>query len=158
MANTLFLVIEGRNGPSKRMTNAIEISSFSFGANNSSRIGKSTESREGGGNVSDVQVTKDLDKTSPLLFDDCVTGDLYTKVEIIKSKQEGNALVDFFKILMEGKVLVTSWSISGAAEGQPMESVTFAFEKVKVCYNAEEEGAEKGYLEKGFHVLESKAY
>ncbi|MEA2540520.1 MAG: type secretion system secreted protein Hcp [Acidobacteriaceae bacterium] len=159
MAVNAYLVIDGRPGPSTSKQDAIDILSFSFGASMSAVIGAGSsggESRAGRANLSDVTIMKVLDKTSPLLFDDCVTGNYLTKVDLIYDKPMGDSQEDYFKIHMED-ALITSIQLSGSNEN-PMESISFAFSKVKVSYNPEEEGALKGFIDKGFDVLKLKPW
>src|SRR6202046_372524 len=110
MAVNAYLVIDGRPGPSTSKTNAIDILSFSFGATQSAVIGAGSsggEARAGRANVSDVTIMKGFDKNSPLLFDDGVTGNYLTKVDIIYDKPMGDNQEDYFKIHMEN-ALITS--------------------------------------------------
>jgi type VI secretion system secreted protein Hcp len=159
MAVNAYLVIDGRPGPSTSKPDAIDILSFSFGASMSAVIGAGSsggEARSGRANVSDVTIMKVLDKTSPLLFDDCVTGNYLKKVDIIYDKPMGDSQEDYFKIHMED-ALITSIQLSGSSEN-PVESISFAFSKVKVSYNPEEEGSLKGFIDKGFDVLKLKPW
>ena len=72
------------------------------------------------------------------------------------SRWASNAQQDYFKIHME-KALITSMQISGSSEN-PMESISFAFGKIKVSYNPEEGGSLKGFIDKGFDVLKLKQW
>jgi type VI secretion system secreted protein Hcp len=159
MAVNAYLVIDGRPGPSTSKPDAIDILSFSFGASMSAVIGAGSsggEARSGRANVSDVTIMKVLDKTSPLLFDDCVTGNYLKKVDIIYDKPMGDDQQDYFKIHMED-ALITSIQLSGSSEN-PVESISFAFSKVKVSYNPEEDGSLKGFIDKGWDVLKLKPW
>jgi type VI secretion system secreted protein Hcp len=159
MAVNAYLVIDGRPGPSTSKQDAIDILSFSFGATQTAVIGQGSsggEARSGRANVSDVTIMKVLDKTSPLLFDDCVTGNYLKKVDIIYDKPMGDSQEDYFKIHMED-ALITSIQLSGSSEN-PVESISFAFSKVKVSYNPEEDGSLKGFIDKGFDVLKLKPW
>ena len=159
MAVNAYLIIDGRPGPSTSKENAIDILSFSFGASQTSTIGVGSsggESRSGRANLSDVSIMKVVDKVSPLLFDDCVTGNYLKKVDIIYDKPMGDAQEEYYKIHMED-ALITSIQHSGSQEN-PMESVTFAYSKIKVSYNPEEGGALKGFIDKGFDVLKLKPW
>jgi len=154
MAVNAYLVIDSIPGPSTSKTNAIDILSFSFGASNTAVLGAGSsggEARAGRADFSNLSVMKVLDKTSPLLFDSCVNGVFLKKVEILYDKPVGNTPTDYFTILLDD-ALITSVSLSGSNEN-PMESVSFAFSKVKVSYNPEEDGAMKGFIDKGFDVL-----
>jgi type VI secretion system secreted protein Hcp len=159
MAVNAYLIIDGRPGPSTSKQDAIDILSFSFGASQTSTIGVGSsggESRSGRANLSDVSIMKVVDKTSPLLFDDCVTGNYLKKVDIIYDKPMGDQQEEYYKIHMED-ALITSIQHSGSNEN-PMESITFAFSKIKVSYNPEVEGSLKGFIDKGFDVLKLKPW
>jgi type VI secretion system secreted protein Hcp len=154
MAVNAYLIIDGRPGPSTSKQDAIDILSFSFGATQTAVIGAGSsggEARSGRANVQDVTIMKVVDKVSPLLFDDCVTGNYLTKVDIVYDKPMGDDQQDYYKIHMEN-ALITSIQHSGSSEN-PMESISFAFSKIKVSYNPEEGGALKGFIDKGFDVL-----
>jgi type VI secretion system secreted protein Hcp len=154
MAVNAYLMIDGRPGPSTSKQNAIDILSFSFGASQTSVIGVGSsggEARAGRASLHDVTIMKVVDKVSPLLFDDCVTGNYLKKVDIIYDKPMGDDQQDYYKIHMED-ALITSIQHSGSAEN-PMESISFAYSKIKVSYNPEEEGSLKGFIDKGFDVL-----
>jgi type VI secretion system secreted protein Hcp len=159
MAVNAYLTIDGRPGPSTSLKNAIDILSFSFGASNTAVIGPGSsggESRAGRADVSNLTVMKVLDKTSPLLFDDCCTGNYLKKVELQYFKPTGDQQESYFKIHMEN-ALITSIQLSGSSEN-PTESISFAFEKVKVSYNPEEGGKLKGFIDKGFDMLKLKPW
>jgi type VI secretion system secreted protein Hcp len=159
MAVNAYLKVDGRPGPSTSKPDHIDILSFSFGATNTAVIGAGSsggEARAGRANLSDVTIMKVMDKVSPLLFDDCCTGNYLKKVDIIYDKPMGDNQEDYFKIHMED-ALITSIQFSGSSEN-PMESISFAFSKVKVSYNPEEGGALKGFIDKGFDVLKLKPW
>jgi len=160
MAVNAFLMIDGRPGPSSSKPNAIEILSFSFGASQTStyQAGSSgQETRAGRADVANVSIMKVLDKVSPLLFDDCVTGNILKKVTVIYDKPTGDKQEEYFKLEMTN-ALITSIQLSGSSEN-PSESISFAFEKINVMYNPE--GADKklaGFIEKGFDTSTLKAF
>ncbi len=159
MAVNAYLKIDGRPGPSTSKPGYIDILSFSFGASQTAVIGPGSsggEARAGRADVSNVSIMKVLDKTSPLLFDDCVTGNYLATADITYDKPMGDQQEDYFKIHME-KVLITSIQLSGSSEN-PTESISFAFEKIKISYNPEEGGALKGFIDKGFDVLKLKPW
>lgn len=160
MAVNAYLVIDGRPGPSTSKKDAIDILSFSFGANQSAHIGpgsSGSETRAGRADVSNLTVMKVLDKTSPLLFDDCVTGNILKKVEIIYDKPMGDDQQDYFKLELTD-ALITSVQLSGSSEN-PTESISFAFSKIKHYYNPED-GNKKlaGFIDKGFDVQTLKPF
>ena len=153
MAVNAYCIIDGVPGPSTSLSNAIDILSFSFGASNSAVFGSGAsggESRAGRADVSHVTIMKVTDKTSPNLFDACVSGDYINTVDIQYFKPMGNKQDVYYKIHME-KVVVTSVQMSGSNEN-PTESVSFAFAKVKVSYNPEKDGKLQGFVDKGWDV------
>jgi type VI secretion system secreted protein Hcp len=159
MAVNAYLIIDGRPGPSTSKKDAIDILSFSFGATQTAVIGAGSsggEARSGRANVADVTIMKVVDKVSPLLFDDCVTGNYLAKVDIIYDKPMGDDQQDYYKIHMEN-ALITSIQHSGSSEN-PMESISFAFSKIKVSYNPEDNGKLQGFIDKGFDVLKVKPW
>lgn len=159
MAVNAYLLIDGRPGPSTSKQDAIDILSFSFGASQTAVFGPGAsggESRAGRADVGNVTIMKVLDKTSPLLFDDCVTGNYLKKVDIIYDKPMGDSQEDYFKIHMEN-ALITSIQLSGSNEN-PTESISFAFAKVKVSYNPESDGKLSGFIDKGFDVEKLKPW
>ena len=153
MAVNAYCIIDGVPGPSTSLSNAIDILSFSFGASNSAVFGPGSsggESRAGRADVSHVSIMKVLDKTSPSLFGNCVTGDYINSVDVQYFKPMGNKQDVYFKIHME-KVIITSVQLSGSNEN-PTESVSFAFAKIKVSYNPEKDGKLQGFVDKGWDV------
>jgi type VI secretion system secreted protein Hcp len=153
MAVNAYCIIDGVPGPSTSLSNAIDILSFSFGASNSAVFGPGSsggESRTGRADVSHVTIMKVTDKTSPQLFENCVTGDYIKSVDVQYFKPMGNKQDVYYKIHMEN-VIITSVQISGSNEN-PTESVSFAFAKVKVSYNPEKDGKLQGFVDKGFDV------
>jgi type VI secretion system secreted protein Hcp len=159
MAVNAYLVIADRPGPSTSKKDAIDILSFSFGASQSAVIGAGSsggEARAGRANIGDITITKVADKTSPLLFDDCVTGNYLKKVDIIYDKPMGDNQEDYFKIHLEN-ALITGFTVSGSSEN-PTESISFAASKLKISYNPEEDGSLKGFIDKGFDVLKLKPW
>ena len=159
MAVNAYLIIDGRPGPSTSKQNAIDIMSFSFGASQTSVVGvgsSGAESRAGRANLGDVSIMKVVDKVSPLLFDDCVTGNILSKVDIIYDKPMGDDQQDYYKIHMEN-ALITSIQHSGSSEN-PVESISFAYQKIKLSYNPEQNGSLQGFIDKGFDVLKLKPW
>ena len=159
MAVNAYLIIDGRPGPSTSKQDAIDILSFSFGASQTAVIGPGSsggEARAGRANFSDISIMKVVDKTSPLLFDDCGSGNYLKKVDIIYDKPMGDDQQDYYKIHLED-ALITSIQHSGSNEN-PMESISFAYSKIKVSYNPEQDGSLQGFIDKGFDVLKLKPW
>jgi len=153
MAVNAYCTIKDIPGPSTSLSNAIDILSFSFGASNTAVFGSGAsggESRAGRADVSHVTIMKVTDKTTPMLFDACTSGDYIDNVDVLYYKAMGNKQECYYKLHME-KVVITSVQTSGSNEN-PTESVSFAFAKIKVSYNPEEGGKLKGFVDKGWDV------
>lgn len=160
MAVNAYIKIEGRPGPSPSKKDHIDILSFSFGASlpvtyQSGSSGR--ESSAGRASLSDVSIMKVTDKTSPLLFDDCVSGNVLKNVTLLYDKPTGDGQEDYFKIEMTD-VLISSYQLSGSSEN-PTESLSFAFEKIKICYNPQgDDGKLQGFVEKGYDLATLKPF
>ena len=154
MAVNAYLTIKDVDGPSTSKEKAIDILAFSFGAQqtNTYQAGASgKEAKAGRAQVNDLTVTKVLDKTSPILFDHCVTGDILSEITLSYDKPVKDAQQDYFHIVMTD-ALITSVSLSGSQEN-PTETITFAFQKVKVGYAPEkDDGALDGMVYKGWDL------
>ncbi|HXE15128.1 MAG TPA: type VI secretion system tube protein Hcp [Bryobacteraceae bacterium] len=140
MAVNAYLEIDGVSGPSTSKANCIDILSFSFGASQTSTYGEGAsgnEAKSGRAQVSDVSIRKVADKTTPFLFDHCVSGDILSKVTLYYDKPVKDKQEDYFKLELTD-ALITSISLDGSKE-HPTESVTFAFQKICVAYAAEKD-------------------
>lgn len=161
MAVNAYLILDGVEGPSTSRAKAIDILSFSFGASNSTVIGpgsSGSETKAGRANIQDLNLMKVLDKTSPTLFNYCVTGTTVKTATIYYDKPMGDKQADYFKIELTNAI-ITSVQLSGSSEN-PVESVSLAFEKVKVGYNPENPDGKslKGFVEKGFDLMTLKPF
>ena len=120
---------------------AFEIFSFSWGASNPTTVGTT-----GGGltagkvSVSSFNVMKKSEKSSPKLFGACCTGQTYKAAQVVCRKAAGTAgkqgtfiQYDFTDVMVES----VQWSGSSGGDDWPTESVSFAFGKVKITYNAQ---------------------
>jgi type VI secretion system secreted protein Hcp len=159
MAVNAYLLIDGRPGSSTSKQGAIDIISFSFGASQQSVIGPGSsgaETRAGRASMGDIQIIKVVDKVSPLLFDDCVSGNILATVDIIYDKPLGDSQEDYYKIHLVN-ALITGFQNSGSSEN-PTEAISFAYSKIKVSYNPEQDGKLQGFVDKGFDVLKLKPW
>ena len=110
----------------------IAASSFQFGAGiGITRTG--TDVSFGKPSVSELVITKKLDRSSPELFLGCVTGKRHTTV--ILELQRSGTYSPFYRITLSD-VLVSGISNSGASGGddKPAESVSLNFAKIKIEY------------------------
>jgi type VI secretion system secreted protein Hcp len=138
MAVSAYLYIDGIDGPSTFKEKHIDIVQFSWRVNQTNVYGAKSydkEAKAGRAFFDGLQVSKVLDKTSPLLFDHCATGNILKEVYILYGKWDGDQQVDYFRIYLKD-AQVTHVTLLGRGEN-PQESVTFAFEAVEVAYKPE---------------------
>jgi type VI secretion system secreted protein Hcp len=154
VAVNAYLMVDGTTGPSTSKTGAIDILSFSFGASNTSTYGAGASGKEakaGRVDFSNLTIMKVLDATSSILSQHCWSGDIIPKVILLYDKPVGNAQADYFRIYLQD-ALITSIQQSGSNEN-PVESVSFAFQKVEVAYKPEnDDGTLGGAVPKGFDL------
>lgn len=159
MAVNAYLFVDGVDGPSTSKTNHIDILSMSFGVSQTSTYGAGASGKEakaGRADFSNLTIMKVLDKTSPLLFDHCASGNILPKVYILYDKPVGDAQQDYFRIYLKD-ALISSVQLSGSNEN-PVESVSFAFQAVEVAYKAEkDDGTLEAALPKGFDLATLKS-
>jgi type VI secretion system secreted protein Hcp len=155
-----YLTIDGVEGPSTSKKKAIDIIAFNFGADQTAayQAGSSgNEAKAGRANVHNLNLTKVLDKTSPLLFDHCVTGDILKEVTLAYDKPVKDAQQDYFQIVMTD-ALITSIQLTGSQEN-PTESISMAFQKIKIGYAPEkDDGSLDGMVFKGFDMTTLKPF
>lgn len=159
MAVNAYLKIEGIEGPSTSRLGHIDVLSFSFGTAMHTTYGAGASGQEAKAGRADFQnltVMKVLDKTSPLIFDHCATGNILKKVTLVYDKPVGDGQQDYFRIELSDAML-TSQSLSGASEN-PIESLSFAFQKVEIAYAAEKDDGElDAFVPKAFDLSTLKA-
>jgi type VI secretion system secreted protein Hcp len=119
--------------------NEIEISSFSWGVSNSP-VNTATGSIKGGKvSMTEITVTKSIDKASAQLLKASATGQILKTAKISWSKSTGGKTPeDFLTITLTG-VLITSvqQSSSRSGEGMGAETVTLSFDKVSMDYKVQ---------------------
>lgn len=118
----------------------IEIYSFSFGASNPITVGSGSTGLSGGkATMSSFNAMKKTDKSSPILFNACCTGQAYEKIEITLRKAGGAAgQQEYLKYIFENCMIESiQWSGSTGGDDTPTESLSFAFAKYEMQYLAQ---------------------
>lgn len=160
MAVNAYLKIEGVDGNSTSRPGHIDVLSFSFGASQNAVYGAGASGKEakaGRADFSNLTIMKVLDKSSPELFDHCSTGDILKKVTLFYDKPVKDQQQDYFKVELSD-ALITSVQLSGSNEN-PVESVSFAFQKVLVGYAPEkDDGSLDGFVERGYDLETLKPF
>jgi type VI secretion system secreted protein Hcp len=124
------------------------IESFSQGLQKTGG-GKTGSSRRGGDvQFDDMQVAKEVDKSSPKLAEAVAKGKVFSKVEIhITASYTDAGRVTYYAYELKN-VQVSSYQVSGDAEGRPHETLALNFEEIKVTYTENDNaGKKKGNVE-----------
>ncbi len=145
MAVDMFLKLDGIDGESQDKTHTgwIEISSFSWGASNTT-IGSATGGAGAGkASFQDLHFEQLFDKSSPQVALYCATGKHIATATLSVRKAggstdaAGNSGSDFLKIKMTD-VLVSSFQVAGAdgEDDRPTEGASLNFIKIDFDYVA----------------------
>jgi type VI secretion system secreted protein Hcp len=112
----------------------IELDSFQWGVGrgigSAARGAESRESSEP--SISEVVVTKKMDKSSPSLLTDAMAGQLNAKVEIKFTTTTKNQVTDFLTYELTNTGL-SGYSVSSGGD-MPVESLSLNFTKLAVTY------------------------
>jgi type VI secretion system secreted protein Hcp len=146
MANKMFIQFDGVTGvsPDSEHTGWIEISSFSYGASQPGNFGKDGQLSTGTADFSDFSITKEMDPTSPVLFEYLSAGTKVANATIHLTSSVGADKVHIFAKYYFEPVLLSGVSWGGAeGGGMPSESVSFRYNIVRTeftPYNNQEAG------------------
>jgi len=154
MAVNAYLFIDGVDGPSTSKPNHIDVLSFSWGVRQTSTYGpgqSGNEAKAGRADFAELTITKVLDKSSPFIFDHCASGNILDGVYLLYDKPVGDKQDDYFRIYLKD-ALVTSHHM-GAADANPTETISFAFQAVELAYRPEkDDGSLDGAIPKGYDL------
>jgi type VI secretion system secreted protein Hcp len=137
MSNAMFLKVEGVDGESTDADHDkwIQVLSYSHGVSQSATGISGTGGQTGGvADFQDLSIVKVLDTSTPDLNIKCAKGEHIPKIELEICLATGDKHT-FMKYTIEDCV-VTSVSPGGDSEGEvrPLETVTFAYDKLKWEY------------------------
>jgi len=158
MASDMFLKLDDIKGESskEKHTGEIDINSWGWGVSQtgSSHVGGGSGS--GKATVSDMTVTKHVDRSSPLLFQMCCAGTPIAKGLLTCRKAGGKAL-EYVKITME-QAIITSVTLGGDAGGDFItETVTLNFAKMNYEYVPQKgDGTGDASVVKGWDIAQGK--
>lgn len=137
MAVEIFLKLDGIDGESIKQgaQNYIEIFSFSNGASNPSSVAFGTGSGAGKVDLSALSLQKQLDKSTPLLFENCCKGTHIKTGSMIVRESTGDTTTQTYYQYDMKEVFVDSISWGGAAGGgKPSESVSLSAKQLTITY------------------------
>lgn len=158
MAVDMFLKIEGIKGEAQddKHKGEIDVLSWSWGA---SQTG-TTHTGSGGGAgkvaVNDVTVTKYIDRSTPLLMQQCFTGK-HIKLALLTVRKAGGNPLEYIKIKMEDAI-IASVSVGGSGgEDRLTENVSINFAKVHFDYTPQKpDGSADAAVPFGYDIAANK--
>ncbi len=151
MAFSAYLKIPDIEGESKRSEheNEIVISSFSWGVSRSAFRNSGGQRESGLPEVQSISVSKDYDASSPYLALACIKGKNLGEVVMTLRKDAGDDFIDYLTITLTN-TLVESYQTGGGGGGNPVDSLSFSFDSIKMKYLQDADDLTKG----GEHEIE----
>lgn len=141
MASNIFIKIEGVEGESAQegFEKQIEVASISWGVSNTTHNVMGGGHSSGKAEFADVQLSKVLDKASPVMMKLCATGTHKKDAVITFLKSTGGPKPEPFLIVTLTAVYVKSLTLSASGDSPvPYESVGLAYEQIKFEYSAQD--------------------
>ncbi|HET6264348.1 MAG TPA: type VI secretion system tube protein Hcp [Usitatibacter sp.] len=136
-AYDMFLKLDGIQGEAtaKGHEKEIEVFSFSWGMARTVQVMGARGANAGRPCVSEMNLMKRMDKTTPLLMANVMSGMVIPKGKLTLRKAGGDIPLDFMVIELTS-VLVSSVQESGSSGGDdtPMESISVHFTSAKATY------------------------
>ena len=135
MAVDMFLKLATITGESTDSKHAEEIDllSWSFAAHQTGTSNTGGGSGAGRVSIQDLTITKKVDKSSPILFALCCSGQHLESGALTVRKAGGDAL-EYLIVKME-HVLITGFQTTGSdGQDQLVEQVTLSFKRVGLVY------------------------
>lgn len=151
----IFMHYDGIDGnvTAKGYEKWIEVNSFQFGAGRgiSTPTGGAENREASAASVSEVTVTKAMDKSSPKLFEASLIGEAGKTVKIVMTRT-GKELKELCIYKFEN-TLVSGYSVSSGGEGAPTESLSLNFVKFEYSYTGSDAaGADAAKMKVGFDI------
>ncbi len=159
MAVDMFLKLDGVTGESQDKDHKewIDIFSFSLGLNNAGAGHYGGGSGAGKATISDISLSKLVDKASATLYKFCFNGKHIDTGKIVCRKAGGDSALEYLKYDLD-EVFVTNVSTSDSAGGggTAQESISLNFSKIKMTYEMQSaEGSNEAAPEVTINVKEN---
>lgn len=156
----IYMEIEGIKGEvtMSGYEEQIELLSFSWGVGRGiSMITGRTSSREvSSPSLSEVNVVKELDKSTPLIVQEATTGAKGKKILLHFVNTGGDAEEEYLTYTLHD-CLISSYSISASGAGVPTENLALSFTKVELAYTeAGKDNVKGGSGRFGYSVEQGK--
>ena len=154
-----FLKIDGVEGESQddKHKNEIQIKSFSMGASNAGSGGSNSGSGVGKARIHDIHITKEVDKSTPNIFINCVSGKHHAKGTIV-ARKAGETPHEYLKITLE-EVFISGYQLHAKEGGHiPIESFSLNFATIEQEHKVQNaDGSAGAANKKKFDLKKHKA-
>jgi type VI secretion system secreted protein Hcp len=137
----------------------IELSNIDFSAKRSitTRIGHQTDRETGIPRISEITLVKNVDKSSPYLFEALLNGTSMDKVTISVCKNGSNAKVSSQYILHDVMVSYYEEQVDGASENGGQDHVNLNFTKIEKRYTPyDNQGNAQSAVSTGYDLSTAK--
>ena len=142
MAVDMFLKLEGVPGESRdqKLSDHIEILSFSWGATQQGAYGTGTGGGAGKAHIQEIAFTHFMDKASSVLWQMCVSGKHIGKGEFIARRAGADGKQQNYMNLKLDDIIVTSVQLAGSHGGDDRmhESFTLNFRRFEKVYTTQD--------------------
>jgi type VI protein secretion system component Hcp len=137
MPGVAFLVLDGINGESKTVSNAIELESYSFAASNPANVGSGGLSG-GTPSLSDFSFSCEVDSSSGPMLQQLYNGKPIATATFTLVESTGAAQAPPYVTVTFTNCYITGHSFGGSGtSGKPSQNVSFAYEQIQYAYSSQ---------------------
>ena len=133
---------------------AVESVQFGVGRGISMEAGNLSNRESTRPSLSEISLTKAADNSVTSIFKEAVTGSAGKKVVIKFVRTGADKVQEFMDYTLEN-CLVSSYSMSASAEGEPMESISLSYSKIMINYSDFDKSNKSGNPQRVGYDLES---
>lgn len=135
-----------------------DLQSFSQGIHQPGGSATGATRRRGEVVLDDIVCSKAIDKASPKIAEAVCRGKVFPKVEIHLTASYGEGARQTYLRYELKNVIVTSYNVSGDADGKTADHFSLNFEEIKVTYTEyDDKGSKKGNVEYSWKVEEGES-
>lgn len=168
MAVDMFMKFDGIDGEvtDKEHENWIEVDSWSWGETQTGTKFRGAGGGAGKVSMQDFHFVGKLDKSSPMLFQACATGEHIKKATLSLRSRPDDPTQPFRTIYMKYELtdcLISSYSVSGGGGGgggtdMPVENLSLNFAKIELNYSSQSSDGRASSSRGGWDVGENKKF
>ena len=133
---------------------AVESVQFGVGRGISMEAGNLSNREATRPSLSEITLTKAADNSVTAIFKEAVTGSAGKKVVIKFVRTGADKVQEYMDYTLEN-CLVSSYSMSASAEGEPMESISLSYSKIMINYSDFDKTNKSGSPQRVGYDLES---